>query len=359
MNIDRGTNGRNARLRSLDTESHSDFVRGFRDWTFKDLDATARKRASALLADARLNDENPETLRQLFEPDPVIGTRLRCWITSQQLMWKGLVDHFEQHKDDYLAEFAKTDNIGPGTLELNPDLNPPDYTKHEIHIQPGGYTGNEFGGPIHHYGTDAFYRGQNDADEMHIGLAETLPIPKDGKVERIVDLGCAVGQLTVTLKEAFPQAEVWGFDVGGPLVRYAHHRAVKMGVDVHFAQRLAEDTKLPDNSVDVAVAYIVFHEVSPEGAKAICAEAMRILRPGGIFEVIDFPTGERRRRATDPYGKYFSWADHTYNTETWSRGFVEGDQLKTMAEAGFEVEMGPDKHWGINNYVGTKPMASN
>jgi hypothetical protein len=69
MNIDRGSNGRNARIRSLDTESHSDFVRGFRNWGSTELEPVARKRAEALVADTRINDDSPETLRTLFESD--------------------------------------------------------------------------------------------------------------------------------------------------------------------------------------------------------------------------------------------------------------------------------------------------
>ncbi len=353
MNIDRGSNGRNPRVRSLDTESHSDFVRGFRNWGSTDLDAVARRRAEQLVADTRLNDDSPEALRQLFESDPLIKTRLRCWITSQQLMWKGLIDHFEQHQDDYLAEYAKSDDVGPGTLELNPDMHIPDYTKHEIHIQPGGYVGHEFGGVVYHYGTDSFYGGHNDADEFHIALVKGITEPADGKVERIVDLGCGVGQLTVALKEAFPAAEVWGLDVGGPLVRYAHHRAAQMGVDVHFAQRLAEDTRFEDGSADMVTAYIMFHEVPYTAAQAICAEAHRILRPGGVFNVMDFHTGAAVK--PDPYRKFFSFADHTYNSETWSQEFIYSDMVKTLAEAGFEAEPGAKKHMGVTSYIGRKP----
>ena len=121
MNIDRGSNGRNARVRSLDTESHSDFVRGFRDWTFRDLNEVAERRAADLMSAAGINDADPpiETMRDLFEGDPVIATRLRSWITSQRLMWRGLTDHYEQHRDEYLAEFARTDSSGPGALELD------------------------------------------------------------------------------------------------------------------------------------------------------------------------------------------------------------------------------------------------
>lgn len=357
MMADRGGNGRNLRLRSLDTESHSDFVRGFREWTYGPLNTVAERRSGALLAAAGINDASPsvETLRAAFEPDPVIATRLRCWITSQQLMWRGLLDHYRQNRDAYLAEFAATDAAGPGSLALDPALDMPDYTRHEIHIQPGGYVGDEFAGPVYQFGTNSFYGGQNDADEFHIGLAATVALPADERVKRVIDIGCGVGQLTVALKERFPGAEVWGLDVGGPLVRYAHHRAARMGVDVHFAQRLAEDTGMPDGSVDLVTAYILFHEVPYESGRAICREAFRTLRPGGVFNGVDFPTGAAQ--TPTPYRKFVNWADHHYNGERWRQEFTGSDFLQTLREAGFEAEIGAAKHWGITNYVARKPAA--
>jgi ubiquinone/menaquinone biosynthesis C-methylase UbiE len=357
MFIDRGTtNGRNPRLGSVDVESHQDFVRGFRGWTFTEMDKVSSARANEILKDLRLNDAANaplESFRDAFEADPVIGTRLRCWISSQQLMWRSLLDHYRQHSDHYLAELEAADKSGPGTLELNPDMKIPDYAAHEIHIQPGGYVGDEFAGPLYHYGTNSFYGGANDADQFHIGLAKALTRPADGKVNRIVDLGCGVGQLTVALAEAYPEADVWGLDVGGPLVRYAHKRAVDLGVAVNFAQRLAEDTKFADGSVDLATAYIMFHEVPLEVTRQICAEVFRILRPGGVFDVTDFHTA--RTDADPAYRRFFSWADHKYNSETWSQEFVYSDFLQVLAEAGFEVEKGEPRHWGIAGYIGRKP----
>ena len=89
----------------------------------------------------------------------------------------------------YLEEMAAVENKGPGSLELNPSLQTPEYTRHEIHIQPGGYLGGPFAGHLYHYGTNGFYSGRNHNDELHVGSANRLPVPRDGKVLRILDLG--------------------------------------------------------------------------------------------------------------------------------------------------------------------------
>lgn len=355
MLVDRGVGERNKRIKSLDVESYQDFMLGFRGFTYGELDRSARASAAEVLSDLRLNTEEAplDSFRDALEGDPVVATRIRCWLSSQQLMWRNVLDHYEQHRDVYLDQMEATDHSGPGTLELNTGMDIPDYAKHEIHIQPGGYTGNDFAGPLYHYGTNTFYKGENDEDQFHIAIARNVGLPADGKVDKIVDLGCGVGRLTVALAEQFPQAEVWGLDVGGPLVRYAHSRAVDLGVPVNFAQRLAEDTKFADGSIDLATAYILFHEVSPEGARDICAEVFRVLRPGGVFDVTDFHTGAAR--AKDPYHRFFRWVDHVYNAERWSHQFTEKDFLDTLRAAGFEAEKGPNRHWGIASYIARKP----
>ena len=56
-----------------------------------------------------------------------------------------------------------------------------------------------------------------------------------------------------------------------------------MDLDINFAQRLAEDTKFPDNYFDIVVVHLLFHEVSAAAAKNIYPEIHRVLRKGGVW----------------------------------------------------------------------------
>ena len=356
----RGRFGRMERLATLDLESRQDFLMSFRTWANTDLSRAANMRGDAILAakgipkDADLKREEAVALLQ---DDPLIQTSTRAWISCQQLSWNGLKEEFDGNADKYLSEMEATDKMGPGKLELNPTANFPDYVKHEIHIQPGGYVGSEFAGHLYHYGTNGFYTGRNTNDELHVGAASRMPIPKDGKALRILDVGCGVGQLAMALKERFPDAEVWGIDSGGPMIRYAHLRAVERGLDVNFAQRLGEDTKFPDNYFDIVTSYIMFHEVNPEGTAGHVKEAMRIVRPGGIYYPLDFKlTGVQRRTA---YGQYRSWWDHRWNNEVWSLKFRANGLPDMIRKAGFELnEQEPELLRGFGVLNATKPATA-
>ena len=353
----RGRDGRMERLPEIDLESRMDFLMSVRTFANGTLSEAAGRRANDILASKGIAPETELPMQDaiaLLQDDPVVGARTRTWMSVQQLSWNNVKTECEDNADTYLREMEAVDNRGPGTLELNPDLEMPDYTRHEIHIQPGGYVGNDFAGHMYDYGTKGFYTGRNDQDTLHMTAAFGLPIPADGKVKRILDIGTGVGQLAMALKERFPDAEVWGLDVGGPMVRYAHLRAVERGLDVNFAQRLAEDTRFPDNYFDLVTSYIMLHEVSPQGTKDIVNEAFRITRPGGIFYPIDFNL--KRPRPSTAYGQYRRWWDHRWNNEVWTIKYRSNGLPDMIRSAGFDLnEEGPVAlpRFGVMN--ATKP----
>ncbi len=354
----RGTQGRLERLPNLNLESRQDFFTGFRKWVGGDLRQAAQERMAKILTDKGLDPDTDIPLKKvlkLVEKDPVIGTSVRTWISGQQLTWKAIQDEFHNNADAYFAEMEGADETGPGSLELNPTMDIPDYAKHEIHIQPGGYVGDPFAGQINHYGVNAFYQGRNNQDEVQTSIASKVPLPSDGQIDRVLDMGCGIGRLTQAMKERFPKAEVWGVDVGGPMVRYAHLRSVEMDIECHFAQRLAEDTKFPDNHFDVIVSYIMFHEVPVAAADQIVAEALRVLRPGGIFVPVDFATGKQEPAMTAAR-RFSLWWDHRWNNEIWRPDHYSRDFGDLIASVGFIVDESIEPlrrgHGGI---VATKP----
>jgi len=334
----RGAEGRLRRLASLDLESQQDFTLGFRRVHAKQIRIASINAFERLLEAEGIDPATPltvEQVRELITKDPSVNIAPKTWLTNQQLTWKTLRDHYHQHADEYLSEMEAADRSGPGSLVLAPDMAIPDYARHEIHIQPGGYVGDPFAGHIHHYGTNSFYLGQyghNEQDEIHRGAAGRMPLPEDGKVRRILDMGCGVGQFTAALKERFPDAEVWGIDVGGPMVRYSHMRAARLGIGANFAQRLAEETGFPDNHFDIVTSYIMHHEMPAEATRKVIAEAQRLTRRGGVYYPIDFNSGGTMAPARAMYNR---WWDHRWNNEVWSLEYHAMNFSDEIAKRGF------------------------
>lgn len=334
----RGADGRLLRLGTLDLESQQDFTLGFRLMHGKKIRAASNAAFDRVIAQEGLDAATPitvEQLRALIEKDPAISIATRTWLANQQITWKTLLDHYHANADRYLGELDAADRSGPGTLELPPSFDVPAYARHEIHIQPGGYVGDPFAGYVYHYGTNSFYIsviGHNEQDQIHKATAARLPMPADGKVRRILDMGCGVGQLTVALKERYPDAEVWGIDVGAPMVRYAHMRSARLGVGANFAQRLAESTGFPDGYFDVVTSYIVHHEMPAEVTKRVIDEARRVTRPGGVYYPLDFNSGGTKSPPRFMFGR---WWDHRWNNERWSFEYHSLDFSAEIAARGF------------------------
>ena len=180
---ERGARGRLERLPTLDAENRDDFLTGFRNWRGSAAARAARDRATKVMEDAGVDPKTELPLHEalaLFEDDHIIGTEGLMRVYSQRFAHRNFFLSFADDADKYLDEMAAYDKIGPGSVTYNPDLDIPDFAKHEIHMQPGGYVGNPFAGALYHYGTNAFYSARatnNYQDQHHARLASQVPVP--------------------------------------------------------------------------------------------------------------------------------------------------------------------------------------
>lgn len=344
----RGSIGRLERPGTLELESQQDFTLGFRVFQAQKMRRTSARLLNDALVEQGIDPKKSMTYDEMLniaDTNPMINMAQRAWLSNQQVTWKTLQDYFHANADMYLDEMEANDKVGPGTLELSPAMYVPEYTRHEIHIQPDGYVGDPFAGHIYHYGTNSFYisvLGHNEQDQIHRNVAGRLPLPKDGKVKRILDMGCGIGQMSCALKERFPDAEVWGIDIGGPMVRYAHMRANDIGNGANFRQALAEETGFPDGYFDIVTSYIMHHEVPADKTKDIIEEAQRVTRPGGVYVPLDFVSGGTTGRPAQLHSR---WWDHRWNNEVWSLSYHSIDFTAEIAKRGF------------NQIEGAKPIA--
>ncbi len=349
----RGSIGPTPRPISLDDESYQSFVEGLRGFSGMRMGFASMNAVHGALGipPAPVPRIDRVQLRNAGDPQPVLATRNRLLRSSQEMMWRNLNRSFGRKAKEISAALAAAEARGPGTLEWSADFPVPQYTQREFHVQPGGYQGNELTGPVYHYGTKVFFVGGNDRDEVHAEIVAAGPVPADGKVTRILDIGCSIGQSTTALKDRFPQAEVTGIDVGAPLLRYAHWRAVEQNCNVHFKQRIAEATGFQDSHFDMVQSTILFHEVPFKKTGEIVREMLRVLRPGGVFNVVDFPSDD-----PIPAGlQYFLDIDHQYNGEPYSLEFVYADFKGELERAGFKVTRGPMVARYLRSWLCVKP----
>jgi SAM-dependent methyltransferase len=216
---------------------------------------------------------------------------------QQKLLWWAASDPVLARAGQLAAPPVPPD--APGRLELDPDLDLPDwYTAYDIHLQPGGVWGDDLSAYVYELGARIVMLRDNDGYQFHqLFAADALPdIPG---ARRVVDLGCGFGKSTRPLVDRYPGAEVIGVDLAGPNLRLAHAQAAQAGLAVRFRQADARATGLEPASADLVTGTMVLHEMPAPAVRQTLAEAARLLRPGGALRFLEFGrTGDGFRDAT-------------------------------------------------------------
>ncbi len=320
--------------------AYLDFVEGFREFILgKGADFEDRLNQALVDEAARRGQDwqDVEHIREFVQQQPLGCLRDRLARTQQEMKWHALVRSFDEQRAKLVGELEDWASRGPGDLLLDPEFVPPSYVNVHFHLQPGGYFKDELSGFLYHWGTKVFFRGDNDADQLHARLTRFVPTPADGRVLRILDMACSVGQSTTAFRRRFPEAEVWGVDYSAPMLKVAHRRAAMLGDEVTFKQALIEHTGFADEYFDLTFAFIVFHELPLRVIEETVREAARVTRKGGVFAVYDFA----RTADKSPFQRYHRWFDARHNGEPYSQDFCDCDFDGLLRCYGFRVDATP------------------
>ena len=151
---------------------------------------------------------------------------------------------------------------------------------------------------------------------------ENLTITKDTEV---LDLCCGAGQTTRFLVQYSDR--VTGLDIS-PV---ALARAKKNVPQAHYVEGLAQKIPLDDGKFDLVHTSSALHEMTPEELQQILQEVYRVLKPGGIFTLVDF------HPPTNPlYWLPVSIFMALFETETaWK--LLKTDLTTLITDQGFEI----------------------
>jgi len=106
--------------------------------------------------------------------------------------------------------------------------------------------------------------------------------------QRLLDLGCGTGTLTILIKQLHPGAEVVGLDGDAKILAIARSKAAKAGVEIVLEHGLASQLPYPDGSFDCVLTSLMIHHLTTTDKRTAMAEVYRVLRPGGEFHIADF-----------------------------------------------------------------------
>lgn len=112
------------------------------------------------------------------------------------------------------------------------------------------------------------------------------------KPELALDLATGTGDVARMMADRWPLAKVMATDPTPEMLELARARSVGEKVPrphrrINWQEGVAERITSPDGSVDVITIAFGFRNVSEELRQKAAEEAFRVLRPGGVFAILE------------------------------------------------------------------------
>jgi ubiquinone/menaquinone biosynthesis C-methylase UbiE len=284
---------------------------GARPFILKDIENLYRE-------DGELFSQGPLPLQLLTPESPLKhGTRLA------RILWTSVK----------MSRLRKTRRSKP-EAPVEEDL--PDYFVRNFHWQIDGYLSEE-SAAIYDHQVEILFTGTAQA-MRRLALPPLIRhVQTLGRKAQILELACGTGELSATVRAALPDHQLTITDLSAPYLALAQKRL--MGLDVDFLRTSADALPLKDASQDVVYNVFLMHELPTKVRRKVIAEAMRVLRPGGVFITVDsIQEGEVPEYAWalkkfpqdyhEPFYKsYVAWP--------MEKAFIEAGLLNVQSKRGF------------------------
>ena len=122
-------------------------------------------------------------------------------------------------------------------------------------------------------------------DELHERLIEQAAVEPG---QRVLEVGCGTGSLTLRGKRAQPAAEFVGLDPDPRALARARRKAEKRGLAVRFDRGFAQTLPNENASFDRVLSSLMLHHLETGAKRAMLEQIGRVLRPGGTLHLLDF-----------------------------------------------------------------------
>ena len=209
----------------------------------------------------------------------------------------------------------------------------PDYYAQDFHFQTGGYL-TEGSARLYDVQVETLFMGA--AGPMRRSALAPIAQFMAGRDQRqvtLLDVACGTGRFLRQARLAFPALRLIGLDLSRPYLEEARRQLRGLRA-AQLIEAAAERMPLEPASADIVVSIFLFHELPPDVRRAVTAEVARVLKPGGLFVLLDsLQMGDRP--GWDGLIEAFPERFH----EPYYRHYAIDDLEGMFAAAGLEPEL--------------------
>ena len=104
--------------------------------------------------------------------------------------------------------------------------------------------------------------------------------------QRVLEIGCGTGNLTVRAKKTHPSIDVVGSDPDPLALKRAQRKARRL-TGIRFECGYAQRLPYTDGEFDRVLSSMMLHHLDSDAKTVAAAEVFRVLRPGGRLHLVD------------------------------------------------------------------------
>ena len=149
--------------------------------------------------------------------------------------------------------------------------------------------------------------------------------------ERVLDIGCGTGSLSMRIGAVAPSAFIMGIDMDEEALAIARGKFLRASSGMRLHRGLAQHLPFASEKFDVVVSSLFFHHLRSTEKRDVLREARRVLKPAGRLVIADWgmPTG--------PFSRAAFLAVQVLDGFETTRDSVTGAFPHMVGEAGFDA----------------------
>lgn len=234
------------------------------------------------------------------------------WLDMPQI-WQRLD---QKNYQDFSVEVAKEDY--------------PSYYLQNFHHQTNGYL-SDSSANLYDLQVELLFGGSADPMRRRI-LAPLKDNLGANPRPRILDVACGTGRTLKLLRNAFPQASLFGIDLSPAYLRKANQELSQIPGELpQLLQANAEELPYLDNYFHAVTCVFTFHELPSTARQQVIEECFRVTQPGGVFVICD-----SIQMSDSPEMLPIMDSFHETFHEPYYKHYITDDLVERLEKAGFE-----------------------